>query len=268
MAASLPRSPSLLVLHFADIKCCKFRPPPLFLSLSFPRFRFSLLVERGREKKDEREGKNFGRKTLAVLNPRFATDKFAWKGENVADRVLEMGKVNAFWSKVSEFGSNYSRRIFWSGWFGLRPLKGRKILHPLSKPTRQWFRSRGIPRGAMLFQFPLFLSPLARRLEPEGGGKEGKRKERKKGRKEESFVVGSLLATSYSLPGSTYHNSSEEQSDIRKVTHRHTSYCSRASEVVAFSSRNQGHLLYFPLFFFAFLFFLFLSLFFLLFFAT
>lgn len=184
MAASLPRSPSLLVLHFADIKCCKFRPPPLFLSLSFPRFRFSLLVERGREKKDEREGKNFGRKTLAVLNPRFATDKFAWKGENVADRVLEMGKVNAFWSKVSEFGSNYSRRIFWSRWFGLRPLKGRKILHPLSKPTRQWFRSRGIPRGAMLFQFPSFPFAIGEASRAGGGWKRGKKKrekERKKG---------------------------------------------------------------------------------------
>lgn len=140
--------------------------------------------------------------------------------------------------------------------------KGEKFFIPFPSQLDNGSEAAASPVARCCSSFPLFLSPLARRLEPEGGGKEGKRKERKKGRKEESFVAGSLLATSYSLPGSTYHNSSEEQSDIRKVTHRHTSYCSRASEVVAFSSRNQGHLLYFPLFFFAFLFFLFLSLFF------
>lgn len=61
-----------------------------------------------------------------------------------------------------------------------------------------------IPRGAMLFQFSF--SPLAWRLEPEGVGK--KKKE------ELPFVAGSLF-----LLFAWYHNSSEEQSDIRKVTH-------------------------------------------------
>lgn len=61
-----------------------------------------------------------------------------------------------------------------------------------------------IPRGAMLFQFSF--SPLAWRLEPEGVGK--KKKE------EMPFVAGSLF-----LLFAWYHNSSEEQSDIRKVTH-------------------------------------------------
>lgn len=59
MAAFLPRTPSSLVLHFADIKCCKFRPPPLFLSLPF-----SLLVEEKKKKKGRREKfrpKNFSR---------------------------------------------------------------------------------------------------------------------------------------------------------------------------------------------------------------
>lgn len=56
----------------------------------------------------------------------------------------------------------------------------------------------------MLFQFSF--SPLAWRLEPEGVGK--KKKE------ELPFVAGSLF-----LLFAWYHNSSEEQSDIRKVTH-------------------------------------------------
>ena len=79
-----------------------------------------------------------------------------------------------------------------------------------------------IPRGAMLFQFSF--SPLAWRLEPEGVGK--KKKE------ELPFVAGSLF-----LLFAWYHNSSEEQSDIRKVTHRHTSHWSFRS----FSNRNHSN---------------------------
>lgn len=111
MAAFLPRTPSSLVLHFADIKCCKFRPPPLFLS--------PFLSPRGGKKRKKRdEGKNFGRKTLAVLNPRFATDKFAWK----------CGK----WGKLTgmEKGERFRFPIIRNEYL-LIPLKGRKILHPL-----------------------------------------------------------------------------------------------------------------------------------------
>lgn len=111
MAAFLPRTPSSLVLHFADIKCCKFRPPPLFLS--------PFLSPRGGKKRKKRdEGKNFGRKTLAVLNPRFATDKFAWK-------CGKWGKLTGM-EEGERSVSNYSKRISSDSW-----LKGRKILHPL-----------------------------------------------------------------------------------------------------------------------------------------
>lgn len=104
------------------------------------------------------------------------------------------------------------------------------------------------------FSFHLF-SPLAWRLESRGDGE--KRKKKKEERKKEetrnlSLPAASFLAASSSLPGSTYHNSSEVQSDIRKVTRRHTSYCSRASKVVAFSNRNQEHLLYYFSLFFCF----------------
>lgn len=118
------------------------------------------------------------------------------------------------------------------------PLKKRKkILYTpllsLPFPTRQWFSSRHPPwRNVVpvLVPFPFAI----------GVSRPGEKRERKKERKKRRSLLFPRIITH------------PEQSDIRKVTYRRHTYCESErlqKAFVAFSNRNQQHLLYLFLFF-------------------